>query len=300
MSNLPSAFKGQKGEAEYMAAYEATMQLWPVPYESIDIQSRFGSTHLVVCGPEDAPPLVLLHCFFTSLTVWAYNIADMSHNYRVYALDMMGQPSKSIPDQPISNREEMAEWLTGILDALGIRQTDLVGYSYGGFAALNYAMRAPDRIKKLILLSPAGGLVPLWKQFYIRGMLSATLSSLSRFTTNILWFNWFFYKPNLKNENTQRIFNRLSNQFALGMKYFRMGPTVLPFTYKDEELRSVRNPTLLLIGQQEALYDPVAAIERAKKLIPKIQTGLIPQASHDLPVSKAEIVDQKILKFLKG
>ncbi len=120
MSNLPSAFKSPKGEAEYMAAYEATMQLWPVPYESMDVQSRFGSTHLVVCGSKDAPPLVLLHCFFTSLTVWAYNIADLSRNYRIYALDMMGQPSKSIPDQPISNREEMAEWLTGILDALGI------------------------------------------------------------------------------------------------------------------------------------------------------------------------------------
>ena len=300
MSNLPSAFKSPKGEAEYMAAYEATMQLWPVPYESMDIPSRFGSTHLVICGPKDAPPLVLLHCFFTSLTVWAYNIADLSRNYRVYVLDMMGQPSKSIPGQPISNREEMAEWLTGILDALGIKQTDLVGYSYGGFAALNYAMRAPDRIKKLILISPAGGLVALWKQFYIRGMLSAALSSLSQYTTNVLWFNWFFYKPNLKNESTQRIFNRLSNQFALGMKYFRMGPTVLPFTYKDEELRSVKSPTLLLIGQQEALYDPVAAIERAKRLIPNIQTELIPQASHDLPVSKAEIVDQKILKFLKG
>jgi pimeloyl-ACP methyl ester carboxylesterase len=300
MSNLPPAFKSPKGEAKYMAAYEATTRLWPVPYESMDIPSRFGSTHLVVCGPKDAPPLVLLHCFFTSLTVWAYNIADFNRNYRVYVLDMMGQPSKSIPDQPISNREEMAEWLTGILDALGIRQTDLVGYSYGGFAALNYAMRVPDRIKKLILLSPAGGLVPLWKQFYIRGMLSATLSSLSQYTTNILWFNWFFYKPNLKNENTRRIFDCLSNQFALGMKYFRLASTVLPFTYKDEDLRSVRNPILLLIGKQEALYDPVAAIERAKKLIPNIQTELIPQASHDLPVSKAEIVDQKILKFLKG
>lgn len=83
------------------------------------IPSRFGSTHLVICGPKDAPPLVLLHSFFMSLTVWAYNIADLSRNYRVYALDMMGQPGKSIPDQHISNRQEMAEWLTGILDVSG-------------------------------------------------------------------------------------------------------------------------------------------------------------------------------------
>src|SRR5919199_3168210 len=121
-----------------MAAYAATMQLWPVPYEAVDLQSRFGRTHVVVCGPKDAPPLVLLHCLFTSLTVWAQNIGAFSGNRRVYALDMMGQPSKSIPDQPIRDREEMAVWLTDTLAQLGIRQTDLVGYSYGGFAALNY------------------------------------------------------------------------------------------------------------------------------------------------------------------
>ncbi|MDL5501926.1 MAG: alpha/beta hydrolase, partial [Candidatus Methanoperedens sp.] len=155
-------------------------------------------------------------------------------------------------------------------------------------------------IKKLVLLSPAGGLVPLWKQFYIRGMLSAALSGFSQFTTNILWFNWFVYQPNLKNEKTRRIFDSLSNQFALGMKYFRMAPTVLPSTYKDEELRSVKNPTLLLVGKREALYDPAAAVESAKQLIPNIQTELIPQASHDLPVSKPDIVDKKVLEFLKS
>jgi hypothetical protein len=43
MSNLPSAFKNPQGEAEYMAAYEASMRLWTVPYEPIDIPSRFDS-----------------------------------------------------------------------------------------------------------------------------------------------------------------------------------------------------------------------------------------------------------------
>lgn len=117
---MPTAFKSPRGEAEYMAAYEATLRLWPVPYERMDLESRFGRTHLVACGPEEAPPLVLLHCFFTSLSVWAYNVADLSREHRVYALDMMGQPSKSIPDQPIRSREEMAEWLTDALDQLGI------------------------------------------------------------------------------------------------------------------------------------------------------------------------------------
>ncbi|HYU71936.1 MAG TPA: alpha/beta fold hydrolase [Ktedonobacteraceae bacterium] len=295
MSNLPSPFKSPKGEAEYMAAYEASMRLWPVPYDAMDIPSRFGSTHLVVCGPKDAPPLVLLHCFFTSLTNWAYNVADFSRDYRVYALDMMGQPSKSIPDQRIRNREEMAEWLTGILDALGISQTDFVGYSYGGFAALNYAIRAPDRVRNLVLLTPIGSFVPLKTQFYVRGILTALPG---RFWMNSE-MHWFFYEPNLNNADTKKIFDHMAKQMYLGVRYFRLPPTVQPVPYADDELRGVKNPTLLLIGKQESLYDPVAALTRAKQLIPNLQTELIPQASHDLPVARPEIVNKRVLEFLK-
>lgn len=302
MSNLPSPFKSPKGEAEYMAAYEASMQLWTVPYEPMDISSRFGNTHLVVCGPKDAPPLVLLHCFFTSLTNWAYNIADLSRDYRVYALDMMGQPSKSIPDQPMSTREEMVEWLTGVLDALGIQQMDLIGYSYGGFVALNYTIHAPDRVKKLILITPAGGVVRLWKQFYLRGLVSALVNSflpaLSRWwMTSFL--NWMIYVPNMKTENNRPLFDCMRNQMSLGAKYFRMGNLVQPLPFSDEDLRSVKSPTLLLIGQREAMYDPLAAIKRAKKLIPNIRAELIPNYGHELPNANAEMVDKRVLEFLK-
>jgi pimeloyl-ACP methyl ester carboxylesterase len=305
MSTLPSAFKNPQAEAEYMAAYEASMQLWPVPYEPIDIRSRFGSTHLVVCGPRDAPPLVLLHCFFTSLTSWAYNIADFSRSHRVYALDMMGQPSKSIPDQYIRNRDEMAEWLTGILEELRVGPLDLAGYSYGGFAALNYAMRAPHRVRRLVLLSPAGGLYPLKKEFFIRGAVNTLGQKLhiGRFTMSSL-FHWMFYGPNLERADMRPIAECIFNQMYLGGKYFRpeisspknfVWPTIV---YSDAELRTVKSPTLLLIGQQEALYNPMAAVARAQALIPNLEAETIPEAGHDLPVSQHEIVDQRILAFL--
>jgi pimeloyl-ACP methyl ester carboxylesterase len=294
---LPSAFKTPRGEALYLTAYDDAMQRWPVEYETLDARSRFGATHVVACGSRDAPPMVLLHCFGTSLTAWARNVADLSRHYRVYALDMMGQPGRSIPDQPIRTRDEMVEWMTGILDDLDIHHAILIGYSYGGFAALNYAMRVPDRVNRLVLLSPAGGLVPLKAEFYIRGALSTMLSRFSELTTNVLWFNWFCYAPNMKDADTRRMFDSLSRQFALGVKHFRMQPTVLPRAYADDELRSIRQPTLLLIGRQESLYDPVSAIKRGKQLIPDLQAELIPGASHDLPVSKPQIVNPRVLEF---
>jgi pimeloyl-ACP methyl ester carboxylesterase len=296
MSELPPAFKSPLGETRYMAAYEASLRLWTTPYEAMDVRGRFGRTHLVACGPKEAPPLVLLHGFFASLTMWAYNIAELSRDYRVYALDVMGQPSKSIPDQPIGRREDFVEWLTAILDALSISRAHLAGMSYGGWIALNYAIRAPERLQKVILLSPAGSFMPLTPQFYARSML-LPLPPGRFWMSNFM--SWMTYPENLRQAPTRQLFNCIVDQMYLGVKYFKMQGGVNPIAFADEELRGVKNPVLLLIGRQEVIYSPTASCERAKRLVPAIRTEVLPKASHDLTFSQAKTVNQRILDFLK-
>ena len=53
-----SMFKTPEGQAQYLAAYDATLALWPVPVESFDVSTRFGDTHINACGPKSAPPLI--------------------------------------------------------------------------------------------------------------------------------------------------------------------------------------------------------------------------------------------------
>jgi pimeloyl-ACP methyl ester carboxylesterase len=145
-----SAFKTPEGEAAYLAAYSAVMRLWPVPYEEMNIPSRFGMTHVVVSGPNDAPPLVLLHGYWATLTMWTRNIADFSKSHRVYAIDIMGQPSKSMPDEPIRDAADYVAWLTATLNGLRLDRISLVGMSYGGWLALNYAVATPARVKERV------------------------------------------------------------------------------------------------------------------------------------------------------
>ena len=114
----PSAFKTREGEASYLAAYDAALKLWPVPCDERDIPTRFGTTHVLVSGPKDAPPLVLLHGYMATSAMWSVNIADFSRDYRVYAVDVMGQPGKSVPDEPVRNAADYAVWLTATLDGL--------------------------------------------------------------------------------------------------------------------------------------------------------------------------------------
>jgi len=89
-----SNFKTAKGEAAYRAAYDSTLTLWPVPYESLVVETELGATHIIASGPKDALPLILLHGMNLSATMWFPNIADLSHNYRVYAIDILGVQAK--------------------------------------------------------------------------------------------------------------------------------------------------------------------------------------------------------------
>jgi pimeloyl-ACP methyl ester carboxylesterase len=297
MESLPSPFKSPEGEARYTAAYEASLRLWPVPYQAMDVPGRFGCTHLVASGPQDAPVLVLLHGYFASLTMWSPNIADLSRHYRVYAVDVMGQPSRSIPGEPIRSRADFVEWLTTLLDVLKVDRAHLAGMSYGGWLTLNYAIGAPQRVDQIVLLSPAGSFLPLVKQFFLRTM---PLMFLPRRFVVDSFMRWLTYKENLHDAHLRAIYDCLVDQMYLGARYFRMQAGVMPGVFSDDELRRLQAPTLLLIGQQEVIYDPAASLERARRLVPNFEGQLVPRASHDMSFSQAQFVDARILEFLKA
>ncbi len=297
MTSLPSPFKSPKGEAEYMAAYDVMMHYWPMPYESIDIPGYYGCTHLVASGPIDAPALVLLHGGRASLTMWARNVADLSQDYRVYAIDVMGQPSKSVPAQTFKTRDDLIPWFTGVLDALKISRASLVGQSYGGWFTLNYAIHMPERVNKIVLLSPAASFLPLNAQHALRGALMFFFPSRWAMKS---FKRWETCQENLKNPENLAFDHDKVEQMYLGFKYFRCQGEANPDIFSDTDLRSLQAPTLLLLGEQEVIYDPVASVERACKLIPHIEADLIPNASHDLAYFQARVVDERILEFLKG
>ena len=251
-------------------------------------------THVVVSGPKDAPPLVLLHGYWATSTMWSPNIADFSKDYRVYAIDVMGQPSKSIPDEPIRNAADYAAWLTATLDGLHLDRVSLVGMSYGGWLALNYAVAAPERVQKLVLLSPGGGFLPMVKQFSLRGMLMVLFPT--RFTVNS-FMRWLGFNDSPGETDARRVLELM----YLGLKHFRVPPEtlrVMPTVFSDDQLRAMRVPTLLLMGDHEVICDPATALARARRLIPDVQGELVPRSSHDMCFSQHRIVDARVLDFL--
>jgi pimeloyl-ACP methyl ester carboxylesterase len=88
----------------------------------------------------------------------------------------------------------------------------------------------------------------------------------------------------------------------LGLKHFRIPPEtalVMSNALSDAELRSLHVPTLLLFGEREVIYGPAAALIRARRLVPDLDGELVPASSHDMCFRQHQIVDARVLDFLK-
>src|ERR1700761_9521101 len=90
-------FKTCEGEPRYLEASGAALAEGPVAYEELDVHTRLGVTHMIASGPADGPVVLLLPSLAASALLWAPNVAALSRTHRVYAVDTIGQPGKSLP-----------------------------------------------------------------------------------------------------------------------------------------------------------------------------------------------------------
>jgi pimeloyl-ACP methyl ester carboxylesterase len=240
MSERKLSFKSPEGQEQYLAAYDAVLALWPVPYQSQYIETSHGVTHVITCGPADAPPVVLLHAYLFSSTEWYANVEPLAANHRVYIVDVMGDMTQSVPSRPFRKRAETAVWLGELLDALGIQRTIMIGHSYGGWLTINFALHAPERLERIVLLAPAASLLPMVGQFTLRRLAA-----------------WLFPKRGIQSfvkwcaAPGNRIPDSMVQQMVLAVKHYRytaMPP--MPDVYTDEELTRIQTPCLLLVGEQ--------------------------------------------------
>ena len=104
-------------------------------------------------------PLLMLHGWGRSLESLRALANCLTRNHYVYLVDLPGFGKSGFPNFAWST-EDYAERLRFYLDSLNIEQVDFLGHSFGGKVALSFALRYPERVRNLILIS-SSGLAPL-------------------------------------------------------------------------------------------------------------------------------------------
>jgi pimeloyl-ACP methyl ester carboxylesterase len=294
-TDLFPVFTSPEGKSEAMRAYDSVLAQWPVPYTELDVPTSFGDTHVVASRPESAPPVVLLHALFATATSWYRMVGSLSQHFRTYAVDVPGEANKSRPTRLIASLEDYVRWFTELMEGLRMSHTDLVGNSFGGFIATYIAMRAPERIRRLVLIGPAAtihSMLPFYVNMFIPKalfLLFPWLPGQRRSTRNSI--DWMH--AGLPADATW------TKLFVLTMRHGRMTSRVFPRVYTREEFAMIKAPTLLILGDRERIYSVDKAIDAARRLMPAIRVRIIPRAHHITALAQPEVVNASLLEFLK-
>jgi 2-hydroxy-6-oxonona-2,4-dienedioate hydrolase len=273
-----SAFRGEQAKTVLVQWFDRFRNHIEVPTESRTVKTRFGDTHVLVGGPEGAPPLVLLHGAMASSAHVLRELAPLLERFRVHAVDVIGQSVKSADARPSVSNNEYGEWLSDVMDGLSLQKAHVVGVSWGGFVSIRLAAFAPERIERLVLLLPAGVVNGSpWEGFLKLGLpmmlynLSPSERRLKAFVRHLLTTTDDDWMPYLG--DALRSYN-------LDMR--------IPPLAKPEELARLKAPTLVMGADLDVSIPGERLLARAPELFPTLAaTELIKDCRHCPPTTDA-------------
>jgi len=224
-------------------------------------------------GPEEAErTMVFLHGFGGRATQWKNQLKFFCEDNRVVALDLRGHGASDRPASAYTMDELLGD-LERALEALAIPEKFvLAAHSFGGAIAISYAVKHPERIEQLILVSVSNDF---------------RLSSLVRFT---------FRLPTAWLEPIRSLVRRQLSAPAYVLKTFYHA--TLSTWNSKALLPKVTVPTLTVMGHRDFVF-PQASYEEVAKGIPNAQAVTIPVSAHMVQLERPDAVNRAIQRFLE-
>jgi pimeloyl-ACP methyl ester carboxylesterase len=281
----PGSWVSDAAREKFMAAYEQAFALWPQPSEEFDIETATATTRVHAYRPHPGgDPIVLLSAF--NAASWFPHVAALAQVGPVYGIDMPGDPNPSIARAPMTPPASCAAWLDELLAQLSDRPAHLVGFSYGGWIAMNQAIRAPARVASITLLDPAG-LTKLDARFWLWLSISG-LATLTPMPLRRRLARWMDTPGMLETE--------LMTLMWAGTRGYHAEPK-FPAILTDDELRAIAVPVLLITGARSALLTPAEARARGS-LMPHAEVAIVP-GSHG-GFNRIDELNDRIAAFIKA
>ncbi|MBA9003928.1 alpha/beta fold hydrolase [Thermomonospora cellulosilytica] len=270
---MNGVFTSAAGARAVRDRYRELLAGWPVPAEHRTVPTREGDTFVVACGPPGAPPVVLLHGAGSNALTWAGDAAVWSGHRRVYAVDVIGEPGLSAPSRPPLDSDAHALWLDDVLDGLGVRRAAFVGVSFGGWIALDYAIRRTDRVERLALLCPAG----LGRQRWSAVLAAQALMPFGEWGRGRAMRLVLGGGPPVT-PHEQAIMDFL----GLVNRHLRPRRDRIPVIGDAELERLARSamPLLVIVGDRDRLLDSHGTRRRVERAVPHAVVRRLPDAGH--------------------
>lgn len=281
---MASVFKTPEGRRVIHDRYQALLRQWPVENRQLHLPTRQGDTFVIACGREDAPALVLLHGTAANSASWIIDVPLWSRHFRVFCIDIIGDAGFSAESRPPYESDAHQQWLEDVMRQLSLSSASLAGMSFGGWLALDFATRRPERVEKLVLFSPGG---------------------VGRNRNILLWaIPLLLLGPWGRRKMLERIGGRpatllspaeraLLDLMTAIFTHFRPRTATLP-QISEEALQRLNLPVLSILGGKDVFIDAPGTKRRLEQNAPDLTMRYLPEAPHFIP-GQTEAVLQFLL-----
>ena len=256
--------------------------------------------HYQDTGPKDAPVLLLLHGFGSSLQTWDVWAHTLESKFRVIRLDLPGfgltGPS---PDQKYADLDDV-QAIARFVDHLGLTELSLLGHSMGGKIAWNFAAAYPERVKRLVLMAPDGYSNPEefgFKPYAMPSFMSVIKYCLPKFMVKKSIEPAFFDAQELQEDLLNRYFDMLRAPGVRQAIIDRANQTIN--TDPAERLKRITAPTLLLWGQADQMI-PSDNAKRYELVLPQYKTVVLPKQGHLMQEERPQEALLEVTQFLES
>jgi pimeloyl-ACP methyl ester carboxylesterase len=286
-----SIYRSVDAERSLIERYDALLADWPVPVAESDVESAWGSVHVLTWGSSAGRPLLLCHAASMAAPSWLPNAAALAAaGFRCHAIDYIGEGNKSrLARRDVYPRSgaELGQLYAELMAALGIEHCPVVAASAGGHVALRLALAAPERVDKLVLAGPMG-ITPLSLGSMLRMMVASLLPRPSITQRTSRWALG----------TAPAVTDRFGGWFTAVLEAVASPPRVArPVPLRPDELQRIEMPVLLVLGSRDPLVgDAQKAAERASSL-PDLRVEVL-DSGHLVAAERAHEVDALMLEFL--
>jgi pimeloyl-ACP methyl ester carboxylesterase len=255
-------------------------------------------------------PIIFIHGYGAKKEIWKPQVLEISKRFKVIIFDLRGTGESDRPNIPYTMKM-LANDVSDLMDYLKIKKAHIVGRSFGGMIAQNFALIYSDKIERLVLIATNYGRKDTdWVEIPKNGRL-AELEALKQdplkaFKEKSKWVYHIKFRKEMEANPTKKFHNAFSMEDLI--RESTINPSrpqdvinqaeAMKTHYTLERLDEIQHKTLLIAASHDR-QTPVSVMNEMNAKIPNSELKVIQAAGHFMTLSRAPEVNKLIMEFLE-
>ncbi len=293
---MMKVYRSEKAANKIRSTYDELLKQWGIPVKELMVSTMYGSTHIIITGKEDGKPLLMFHGVGDdSALMWIYNAKALGEYYKLYAIDTIGGPGKSLMSEKYNTSYDDVIWIDEIMNYFNLEKSSIIGVSHGGYLVQLYSLYRQEKIDKAISVSSSvpidgtGSYMKTMMKIFLPEALFPTKKNVIRLLRKLSGSHVDVFTHNgIILEHYQWLLKGFNN---MAMRYHK----VRMFT--EDEVEQIKDKIYYLVG----LEDPFqklggAALLRKYNMNVKFYDGVGHGINHEI----AEIINNEVIQIMEG